>query len=71
MFPRIPFLIVLSMSIICLFFRKLHAQEEGGKIVVISERVGEVIDVKGRNRFYSLQAINNFGSVILPILQGC
>ncbi|MBN1350705.1 hypothetical protein JXJ21_14910 [candidate division KSB1 bacterium] len=54
-------------SLICLFIlshQQLHAQEEEGEIIIISERVGEEIDRDERARFNLFQEIDGFQSAV-------
>ena len=69
MSQRLLFPALVFISIILLSSEQLCAQKEEGEIIVLSERVGEVIDLEERNRFNLFSAVNNFRSAILLKLQ--
>jgi len=58
---------LLLILFICTFFPSfipLHALKEKGKIIIISERVGEEIDREERDKFRLFQRINGFQSAV-------
>ena len=71
MFQKLLFPGILFISIVLLSFDRLYAQEEEGEIVIISERVGEKIDLEERNKYNLFPAIKGFQSaVLLNLLDG-
>ena len=57
--------VFLFIGIVFFFFNTVYAQEEEGEIIVVSERVGEVIDIKERNRYNLFPDIKGFKSAVL------
>ena len=56
---------VILLIIILLLSNRLLAQEQEGEIVIISERVGEVIDLEERNKFNLFRFVEGFQSATL------
>ena len=65
MFQKLLFPGLLFISIVVLFSEQVCTQTEEGEIIVISERVGEVIDLEERNRFNLFSGVKDFRSAIL------
>ncbi|UCE18094.1 MAG: hypothetical protein JSV84_14720 [Gemmatimonadota bacterium] len=65
MFERLLFHVLLFISIVVLSSERVCAQKEEGEIVVISERVGESIDVEERNTYGLFPTFEGFQSAVL------
>jgi len=64
MFKKFFLLELLLFSIAFLSFDRIYAQEKG-KIIVISERIGEVIDLEERNKYKLFLASEGFIQAVL------
>ena len=56
--------IVLFISTFLLILMPLTAQEEAGEIIIISERVGEIIDQQERDKYKLFQEVKGFQSAV-------
>jgi len=57
--------ILLIISIVLFVFSQLYAQEHEDEIIIISERIGEVIDLEERNKFNFFLSVKEFQSAVL------
>lgn len=64
MFQKLYFLAMLFISIIILSFNQLYAQEEEGEVIIISEKVGEMIDKEEMNMYKVFQGVKGLESVV-------
>ena len=64
MFQKLYFPELLFISIFILSFNQIYAQEEEGEIFIISEKVGEVIDLEERNKYNLFPAVKGFQSAV-------
>jgi len=62
MFQKNAFLVMLSIIIVFSSFNRLLAQENEDKTIIISQRVGAVIDLEERNYFKLFPGIKGFQS---------
>ena len=61
MFRKLLFLVLLFSSVVLLSFNGLYSQEKvEGEIIIISERVGEVIDLEERKKYKLFMGIKGF-----------
>lgn len=60
--------VLLFIGIAFLSFQQLYAQDEEGEIVIISEHVGEIIDLEERNTYNLFPDIEGFKSAVFLIL---
>ena len=56
-------LLLLSVILMFVFVEQSHSQDEG-KVIIISPKVGEVIDLEERNRYKFFQAFSEFKSAV-------
>ena len=69
MFQKLIFPALLFISIFIISFIQLYAQEEEGEIIIISEKVGEVIDkeeIKKYNLFQGVKGLQSGVFLNLP-----
>ena len=69
MFQKLIFPALLFIGIFILSFNQLYAQEEEGEIIIISEKVGEVIDkeeIKNYNLFQGVKGLQTVVFLQLP-----
>ena len=65
MFEIRSFLKLLFISLLCLTPMWLYSQEDEGEVFILSERVGDVIDLEERNFFILFQGIKGFKSAVV------
>jgi hypothetical protein len=56
--------ILLFIGIVFLSFQQLYAQDDEGKIVIIGEHIGEIIDLEERNTYNLFPDIEGFKSAV-------
>ena len=64
MFHRLLFPALLFVSIVILSSNRSCAQEKEGEIIIISERVGQEVDLEERNKYNLFPAIKGFQSAV-------
>lgn len=64
MFQKLFFSVLMFISIVLLSFDGLCAQEQEEEIIIVSERVGEEIDLEGRKEYNLFPAIKGFQPAI-------
>ena len=65
MYQKIILLVLLFLSFLAFSLKKACTQEQEGEIIIISERVGEVIDLEEREKFNLFRFAEGFQSATL------
>ncbi len=65
MFQKLFFSAMVFISAVLLSLNRLYAQEEEGEIIIISEKVGEIIDLEERNKYNLFPGIKGFQSAMI------
>jgi len=64
MFRKYSFFQTLIIYVVLFSFGQISAQEEKGEIIIISERVGEEIDIEEKEKYKLFQKIKGFQSAV-------
>jgi uncharacterized membrane protein len=64
MFQKLIFLLLLVLSTLASSSKRSCARQQEGEIIIISEKVGEVIDLEERNKYNLFPDIEGFQSVV-------